>query len=113
MQIETRQAPGVLILTPLDRCLDVRVASEFRTALVDRIDAGSRNLIVNLSHVEFMDSSALGAIVSALKRVGRDGELKVCGASAPVRRMFALTRLDRVIPVLDREDDTIASFPAA
>ena len=111
MQIETRQAEHVLIVTPLEACLDVRVAAEFRTALIDRIDAGSRWLVVNLSHVSFMDSSALGAIVSALKRIGQNGELRVCAPAAPVRRMFVLTRLDRVIPVLDREDETLASFP--
>jgi len=113
MQIETRQAAHVLIVTPLETCLDVRVAAEFRTALIDRIDAGSRWLVVNLSHVSFMDSSALGAIVSALKRVGQHGELRVCAPNASVRRMFALSRLDRVIPVLDREEETLESFPAA
>lgn len=110
MQIETRDAGGVLIVTPLEKRIDASVAAVFRAALVDRIDAGVRQIAVNLHRVDFMDSAGLGALVSALKRIGRDGELKVCEPTTSVRAMLELTRLDRVIPVLDNEQAALESF---
>jgi anti-sigma B factor antagonist len=109
MQIETRQADGVLILTPLEKRVDILVASAFRTAMIDRIDAGARRMIINLSHVESIDSSGLSALVSALTRIGRGGELRVCSLKPGVRSMFELTRLDRIISVLETEEDSVRS----
>ena len=110
MLLETRQDEGVLIVTPLEKHLDGHVAPAFQTALLERIDAGARRIVVNLHCVQFMDSSGLGALVVALKRLGREGELKVCELSDGVRSMFELARLDRLIPILETERDTILSI---
>jgi anti-sigma B factor antagonist len=101
MQLETRTEPNVLVITPLEARLDAHVASAFRTALLERIDQGHRHLLIDMKQVDFIDSSGLGALVSALKRIGRDGELKVCSLNAGVRSMFELTRLNRVIPIAE------------
>jgi anti-sigma B factor antagonist len=109
VQIETRQADGVLILTPLDQRIDAYMAAAFRTALIDRIDAGARRITIDLHRVDFMDSSGLGALVSALKRIGKDGELRVCSPKPGVRSMFELTRLNRVIPILEAEPGEVGA----
>jgi anti-sigma B factor antagonist len=101
MQLETRNESNVLVITPLEARVDAHVAPAFRTALVEWIDQGHHNLLINMERVEFIDSSGLGALVSALKRLGRDGELKVCSLTAGVRSMFELTRLNRVITIAD------------
>jgi anti-sigma B factor antagonist len=101
MQLETRIEPNFLVITPLESRVDAHIAAAFRTAIVDRIDQGHRHLLINMEKVTFIDSSGLGALVSALKRLGRDGELRVCSLNANVRSMFELTRLNRVIPIAD------------
>jgi anti-sigma B factor antagonist len=101
MHLETKFEPNLLVITPLESRVDAHVAGAFRTALVERIDQGHRNVMVNMEKVEFIDSSGLGALVSALKRIGRDGELRVCSLNASVRSMFELTRLNRVIAIAD------------
>jgi anti-sigma B factor antagonist len=113
MQLETRNSNDVLIVTPLEKRIDARVAAAFRLALLDRVDAGARRIVVNLCHVEFMDSSGLGALVSALKRIGRGGELTVCSPGAGVRSMLELTRLNRIIPVVEHEADVVTSAAPA
>jgi anti-sigma B factor antagonist len=107
MQMESTHAGEVMILTPLEKRLDAHVAVEFRAELLKHIDGGSRRIVVNLVGVEFIDSSGLGALVSALKRIGRDGELTVCSPTAGVRSMFELTRLHRVIPIVDMQCKTV------
>jgi anti-sigma B factor antagonist len=99
MQLETRFESNLVVLTPLEARVDAHIAPAFRTAIIDRIDQGHRHLLINLERVKFIDSSGLGALVSALKRLGRDGDIKVCSLSPGVRSMFELTRLNRVIAI--------------
>lgn len=104
MQLETKQQDGALVITPMERRIDAHVAPAFRAHLLERIDQGAKRLVIDLARVEFMDSSGLGALVSALKRLGRDGELQVSALTPAVRSMFELTRLHRVIPIVDKVD---------
>jgi anti-sigma B factor antagonist len=110
MQLEVTHHADTCIVTPLEKRIDAYLAPAFRAALLNLIDGGHVHLVVNLARVEFIDSSGLGALVSALKRLGRPGELKVCGLSDAVRSMFELTRLNRVIPITD---SAIVASPAA
>ena len=109
MQMESTRAGAVMMLTPLAKRLDAHVAVAFRAALVEQIDNGSRRIVVNLARVEFMDSSGLGALVSVLKHIGRDGEIAVCSPTEAVRSMFELTRLHRVIPIVDMQSAGVKS----
>jgi anti-sigma B factor antagonist len=109
MQLEVTQTGDTFVVTPIEKRIDAHVAQAFRTTLFDQIDKGHVNLVVNLTCVQFIDSSGLGALVSALKRIGRTGQLKVCGLNEGVRSMFELTRLNRVIPIAD----AAVSAPAA
>ncbi|WGF88295.1 STAS domain-containing protein [Marinivivus vitaminiproducens] len=77
--------------------LDAALVPEFRTTMTDKIAAGRRRIILDLSEVNFVDSSGLGAIVLCLKQVGRNGAFVVAGAQGAVARLFKLTRLDKVI----------------
>jgi anti-sigma B factor antagonist len=110
MRIETRIEPNAFVITPLEPRVDAHVAPAFRTALFAYIDQGHRHLLIDMSKVEFIDSSGLGALISALKHLGRDGELTVSSLTAAVRSMFELTRLNRVITIVDGKD---APDPAA
>jgi len=101
MQIETRVDDGVLILTPLDHRIEAYLATAFRSALVDRIDAGARQITIDLHRVDYIDSAGIGALVSALKRIGQHGQLRIARPRPAVRSLLELTRLNRVIPIVD------------
>lgn len=76
---------------------DLHAASELRAALVGAIDAGALTVIVDLSETTFIDSSALGVLVGALKRLRPSGgQLSLVIADPNVRRIFEITLLDRV-----------------
>jgi anti-sigma B factor antagonist len=66
--------------------------------------------VLDLSKVEFIDSSGLGAIVSSLKRMGGRGELVVCGLREPTMTLFRLTRMDRVFQVFDSEQQAVSAL---
>ncbi|MEI7643166.1 MAG: STAS domain-containing protein [Chloroflexales bacterium] len=66
-------------------------------------------VVVNLSGVHFIDSAALSALVSGMKRcrTGK-GELYLCCLQQPVRIIFELTRLNRAFTIFDEEAIAVA-----
>lgn len=86
----------VLVLRLTEPRLDASRAPALREELIRHVEAGQDRIVLDLSAVDFMDSSGLGALVSCLKRMGTRGTLAVVGAQGAVARLFALTRMDRV-----------------
>lgn len=97
MRIDARTEEGVLILTPEAQRLDASNAAVFREQLIGFIDAGAGGaMVLDLSGVKFVDSSALGSLIAAVKRLGPLGKLAIAGVQPAVARLFAVTRMDRV-----------------
>lgn len=94
MQVERRGDLAIVHLQQLR--LDAAAAPGFRAEMLALIAEGQRRIIVDLSAAEFLDSIGLGTLVALLKAIGDGGELAVAGAQPRVRKLFALTRLDRV-----------------
>ena len=66
-------------------------------------------LVVELSRVEYMDSSGVATLVEGLKNIGKKGgRLKLAGLTDPVRQVFKFAHLDKVFeiyPDLDKALD--------
>src|SRR5574337_843551 len=68
MQLDQRKAGNALIVTPLEDRLDARVAADFKERMSELIASGHTKIALDLSKVEFIDSSGLVLKVSlALK----------------------------------------------
>jgi stage II sporulation protein AA (anti-sigma F factor antagonist) len=82
------------------------IAKEFRDA-VDKIlwDKPIKNLILDISEVNFIDSSGLGAILGRYKILQqRGGKMSIWGAKPSVYRILELSGIMKIIPVLKTED---------
>ena len=110
MQLDQRRTDEALIVTPLEERLDARVATDFKERMAELIASGNTKIVLDLSRVEFIDSSGLGAIVSSLKRMGGRGDLVVCGLQETTMTMFKLTRMDRVFQVFDSEQQAVSAL---
>lgn len=78
----------------------------------DRINALAKQnrvkIILNMGAVDFIDSSALGSLVSCLRSVNKsDGDIKIVSLQDRVRAIFELTRLHRIFQIFD--DNVAAS----
>ena len=96
MRIEEQSEAGVTVLSVMDARIDACVVPEFKRLVTEVIDRGRSLIALDLSNVEFVDSSGLGAIVTLLKLVGRNGDLNIAGAREAVLGLFRLTRMDKV-----------------
>lgn len=113
MNIEEHQEGDTLVIRILEPRLDAHVAVDFKTTMTQLIDAGHARIALNFSATEFIDSSGLGAIVSALKYQGQRGELVLCELQDATASMFKLTRMDKVFSIFAKEREAIDAGIAA
>ena len=90
--------------------MDAGNSPEFKTCVDGIVNKGLDNLIIDVSQVDFMDSSALGSLVSALKTVGNQRNLVMVGVHGLVEDLFKLTRMDRVFNMADTVDQAKKSL---
>lgn len=92
--------------------VDVASARVLRDAIRAQIPLGKLRVALDLTGVDFVDSTGLGVIVGGLKSLRREGGVLTIAASAErVRRIFEITGLDKVF-VLHETADAAASAAA-
>ncbi len=112
MHISARTERGVLVLTPDATRLDATTAATFRDTLIGHIDRGAHAMVLDLSSVSFVDSSALGSLIAAVKRMGPLGTLAIAGVQPAVARLFSITRMDRVFSLHPGTAEAITGLSA-
>ena len=113
MSIQRIDHDAVTVVRPGDERLDIAVASDFRNALLELIEDGRRNLVVDLGDVSFIDSSGLGALVSALKTLkanGGNGDIRLAQVQEPVVSLLEIIRLNRVFSTYPSVEHAVKSY---
>jgi anti-sigma B factor antagonist len=85
----------VRIEVPLTR-LDAAAAPELRRQLTDAPHHDRKRLLLDISKVQFIDSTGLGVLVSILKQMAPGGRIAVVGARPAPMRLFQITGLDKL-----------------
>ena len=91
--------------------MDSYTAVDLRKELDDLQKQRSYKIVVNLSNVEYINSTAVGALVGTAKQVRRrDGDLKVYGLADNLKRTFDLVGASKVVELYKSEAEAISSF---
>jgi anti-sigma B factor antagonist len=99
LELETSERDGVAVLS-LRGEIDVYTAPRMRQAIVDLVDAGSLNIVVDMQNVDFLDSTGLGVLVEGLKRVRtRGGNLSIVITQDKILKIFDITGLNKAFPI--------------
>lgn len=111
MTINQRKSDKAIILD-LSGPLKMGDAEQaFRDIVQELLDAGTKNLAVNLAGVPEMDSSGIGALVRAFSSVKQaGGKCKFFGAPKRVKQTLRMVRLDTVLDLVEDEAAALASF---
>jgi anti-sigma B factor antagonist len=89
--------------------LDLYVAPEFKRRLAKTIEAGKTRIVVDLTDAAFMDSTALGVLIGALKRLRvRGGALAVASEQPTILRILELTGMDQVLDLYATAGEALA-----
>lgn len=102
MQIEKRGECSVIRLE--DPTLGASNYTEFKSEITQLANDGQNRLVLDFGAVEMVDSSGLGALISVMKTVGREGKVALVGVKPKVRNVFRMTRLDRLFPIYETLD---------
>ena len=110
--LSTRPGQGCTVLEAHGD-LDMATAPQLRDGLQRLVDAGDRQVVVDLAGVEFMDSSGLGTLVAMFQAL-RDGGGRLCLAAVQpaVLSVLRITRVDQVIDVYETVQVAEADAPA-
>lgn len=94
--------------------VDVHSAPQLRDRLTDVIDSGSRLVIVDLSNLDFIDSTGLGALV-AVRNHGSETEstLRLVCSSERLLKLFRITGLHEVFDIYDTVPKAVGAGSSA
>jgi anti-sigma B factor antagonist len=97
---------GETLVFRLRGSLDLATAPAVRAALTDATERGSHNIIVDLTHLEFLDSTGLGVLIGVHRRTTeRSKTLRLIVNDGPILRLLNITGLIVVFSVYRSMED--------
>ena len=105
LDITTERAGGVCVVA-VNGDVDVYTSPSLKARLLEVVDGECSRLVVALDGVGFIDSSGLGVLVGALRRLKERGdEMRIVCSSEQVLKIFRITGLDKVFPIVATLDE--------
>jgi anti-sigma B factor antagonist len=97
----TNSTQGQWQILAVEGELDLSTSPRLRDALTELLDA-SAHVAIDLRAVSFMDSTALGVVVAAMKRAREHGgELALIGPTGSPRKVLSITALDQIMRIVE------------
>jgi len=110
MRFETEPIGHALLIHTVTATLDASNSAEFKLDIGPLIASNTR-IIFDLSSLNFIDSSGVGALLSCLRRIsGLKGELKIVGVQPRVRSVFQLLRMHQIFDLVDNAETAVTRF---
>jgi anti-sigma B factor antagonist len=100
-----------VVMVPAE--IDITNAGLLRAALQSAAACGHATIVVDMSETAFCDTAGLQVLVLAHRRaIAEGGEVRLVVRAVPLRRLFSLTGIDRVIPTFATVDEAVSELPA-
>ncbi len=113
MEFETTRQGDVLLIVALAERIDAACAIQFKDRMREICGSEPARVVLDLHKVDFLDSSGLGAVVAAMKHLGKERRLELAGLSGKVSKVFRLTRMDSVFTIHPCAEAAMASDASA
>lgn len=113
MELRSEEREGALVVSVQDERVDAAVAIQFKDMMRELTATPHKRVVMDMSRIDFLDSSGLGAVVAAMKQLGPDRKLELAGLSPTVAKVFRLTRMDSVFTIHDDISSAFADANAA
>jgi len=107
LELETSKRGSQTVLTVRGE-IDVYTAPRLRQSIVDLVEAGAVNLVIDMEKVDFLDSTGLGVLVEGLKRVRtRGGDLSIVVTQDKIIKIFEITGLNKAFSLHSTLEDAL------
>jgi anti-sigma B factor antagonist len=107
---EDRPTSGVHVVAVAGE-VDIFTAPELKRAIASAIDGGARAVVVDLTETRFLDSTALGVLIGAVKRLRPlDGRLLIVNTEPSTAKTFEITGLDQIFTIVSTRDAALTEL---
>lgn len=97
MSLSTENVADTVVIH-LEGDFDAAAVTETRPDLEDLLNGGARKVVFNLEKLKFVDSTGIGLIVYAYKRLNAEGgQLRIAGASGQPAELISLLKVEQII----------------
>ena len=111
LEITQRETNGVYLLALKGRLVFGDESIGFRTTMDNLLSSGATRIVVNLEHVQFVDSAGLSSLIEAHRRTkAQGGQLKLSNLGPNFKRALELARLLPIFETSPTESAAIAGF---
>lgn len=112
LETRTRTNTGLPVIDVSGE-IDLYTAPVFKQALNQTIDDGNKNILINMTGVNYMDSSGFGTLLGVTKRVRPDGgSVNLIGCNDAIARMLKITRLNTIFGLFEDEETAVKAVAA-
>jgi anti-sigma B factor antagonist len=108
IRVEQRQVDDHAIVLAIHGELDLATAPTLKWRLLDVLEAGYRQLVLDLSGVGFMDSTAIGVLVGIKRNLAAGQRLAIAGLQPDVLKIFEITGLDGSFRIASNVEDALS-----
>ncbi|MGA9407333.1 MAG: STAS domain-containing protein [Bacteroidota bacterium] len=111
LKVATEQNGEILVIEPKGALVGGEETDELRNAVAESIEKGNKKLIVDLGKVTYMNSTAIGALVSAhTSYANRKGKIVLCNVNKNIKNIFVVTKLSMIFQVAENRSEAISAF---
>jgi len=110
MKIISEQIGDVCVARISTTSLTASNAKDFEREIEPLVKSNDK-IVMEMSEIDFIDSSGIGAILCVMKELSaKGGKLEICSISKPVRSIFELTRLHKILEIVNTKEEALRSF---
>ena len=107
LEITVEDVDGYQVVVPRGE-VDIATNGQLKTVINDLVVDGKVNLVVDLSEVDFLDSTGLGALIGGRRKAHAfKGSFAIVCADEQLLKVFRITGLDKVFAIHDNRADAI------
>jgi anti-anti-sigma factor len=111
MNVTTEQSGGVSIVRVDETRVMYPMLGDFSGAVSSLVAAGQKNILIDLSHVTYVDSATIGCLMDLYRQIsGVGGHLKLSSVQKRVETMLTMTGAQNFIQLHGDEQSAIQSF---
>jgi anti-sigma B factor antagonist len=107
MELMSERLGDLLVIRVEENRIDAAGAIQFKERMRQVTADASPRVMLDLSLVNFLDSSGLGAVVAVMKLLLPDRKLELAGLTPTVEKVFRLTRMDSVFKIHPHAPDAL------
>ena len=111
LEITQREINGIYLLALKGRLVLGQESSGLRTMIDNLLESGVTRIVVNLEHVNYVDSAGIGALIETHRKTkAKGGDLKLCNLRPNLKQALEIARLLPIFETCPSETAAVASF---